>query len=111
MTEDEKKKLESLLIELTEGELSTEQSRWFMEIMRQHPEAKKYYLEYCQIHTMLAWEHGVLGELHLPRPPEESEVSSNPFSLWKPLAAVAALVLIGVALWSPWGDAFQNETG
>ena len=80
MTEDEKKKLESLLIELTEGELSPEHSRRFMEIMRQHPEVKKYYLEYCQIHTMLAWEHGVLGELHLPRP------QKNPRFLRTPLA-------------------------
>jgi hypothetical protein len=111
MTEDEKKKLEFLLMELTEGELSPEHGRWFMEIMCQHPEAKKYYLEYCQIHTMLAWEHGVLGELHLPRPPEESEVSSNSFSLWKPLAAVAALVLIGVALWSQWGTPSKMKPG
>lgn len=111
MTEDEKKKLEFLLMELTEGELSPEHSRRFMEIMRQHPEAKQYYLEYCQIHTMLAWEHGVLCELQLPKPPEESEVSSNSFSLWKPLAAVAALVLIGVALWSQWGTPSKMKPG
>ncbi|MDA7654872.1 FecR domain-containing protein [Akkermansiaceae bacterium] len=111
MTEDEKKKLEPLLMELTEGELSPEHSRRFMEIMGQHPEAKQYYLEYCQIHTMLAWEHGVLSELQMPKPPEESEVSSNFFSLWKPLAAVAALVLIGVALWSQWGTPSKMKPG
>ena len=66
MTEEEKKELESLLMELTEGELSSEQSHRLAEVIRQHPPAKQQYLEYCQVHTMLAWEHGVLGDLHLP---------------------------------------------
>ena len=63
MTEEENKELESLLMELTEGELSSEQSRRLAEVIRQHPAAKQQYLEYCQVHTMLAWEHGVLGDL------------------------------------------------
>ena len=61
MTEEEKKELESLLMELTEGELSSEQSQRLEEVIRQHPRQKQQYLEYCQVHTMLAWEHGCWG--------------------------------------------------
>lgn len=66
MTKDEKKELESLLTELTEGELSSEQSRRLEDLVREHPSAKEMYLEYCQVHTMLAWEHGVLGGAAAP---------------------------------------------
>ena len=66
MTVEERKELESLLMEMTEGELSSQQRHRLAELMRQHPAAKQHYLEYCQVHTMLAWEHGVLGDLQLP---------------------------------------------
>ena len=36
MTEEERKELESLLMELTEGELSSEQSHRLAEVIRQH---------------------------------------------------------------------------
>lgn len=111
MTEEEKKELESLLMELTEGELSTEQSQRLMEMARRYPEARQKYLEYCQVHTMLAWEHGVLGDLHLPDLATTSEPQSISFSLWKPLAIAAALALAGVILWSPWGEPSHMKPG
>ena len=61
MTKQERNELESLLMELTEGDLSSEQSHRLVELMNQSPEAKQQYLEYCQMHTMLAWEHGLYG--------------------------------------------------
>jgi len=76
MTEEERKELESLLMEMTEGELSSEQRHRLAELMRQHPAAKQKYLEYCQVHTMLAWEHGVLGNLQLPNLPDTPELRS-----------------------------------
>ena len=111
MTEEEKKELEPLLMELTEGELSSEQSHRLVELIRQHPTAKQQYLEYCQVHTMLAWEHGVLGDLQLPDLSNTSEPPSDSFSLWKPLAVAAALVLTGVVLWSPWGTPSTMKPG
>ncbi|MDC0259300.1 FecR domain-containing protein [Verrucomicrobiales bacterium] len=111
MTEEEKKELESLLLELTEGELLSEQSHRLMEMIRQHPVAKLQYLEYCQIHTMLAWEHGVLEGLQLPDPLDTPELPSRSFRLWKPLAVAAALVLAGVVLWSKWGEPSKMKPG
>ncbi|MDB4350797.1 FecR domain-containing protein [Verrucomicrobia bacterium] len=102
MTEEEKKELESLLMELTEGELSSEQNHRLRKMIRHHPAAKQQYLDNCQIHTMLAWEHGVLGGLQLPDLSDTSEPPSDSSRLWKPLAAAAAIVLTGVALLSQW---------
>ncbi len=111
MTEDEKEKLESLLMELTEGELSSEQSRRLEDLVREHPSAKEMYLEYCQVHTMLAWEHGVLGGLQLPDLSSTPEIPSGSFRSWKPLAMAAALVLTGVVLWSQWGASSKIKPG
>ncbi|MDC0302555.1 LamG domain-containing protein [bacterium] len=111
MTEEEKKELESLLMELTEGELSSEQCHRLQEMMNQSPKAKQQYLEYCQMHTMLAWEHGVLGGLPLPDLSKETEPPSNAFHFWKPLAMAAALVLAGVILWSPWKTPSKMKPG
>ncbi len=97
MTEAEKKELESLLMELTEGELSSEQNCRLRELIRQDPSARQLYLEYCQVHTMLAWEHGTLGGLPLKDLADPPVLASGSFSLWKPVALAAALVLAGVA--------------
>tara|TARA_R110002049_G_scaffold4601_1_gene31659 strand:+ start:41808 stop:43352 length:1545 start_codon:yes stop_codon:yes gene_type:complete len=111
MTEEENKELESLLMEITESELSPEQSRRLAEVIRQHPAAKQQYLEYCQIHTMLAWEHGVLGDLQLRDLSDTPAPLSASFGFWKPLAMAAAVVLAGVILWSPWDAPSEMKPG
>lgn len=115
MTEEEKKELESLLMEMTEGELSTEQRHRMAELIRQHSTAKQQYLEYCQVHTMLAWEHGVLGNSQLPDRSDTPVPPSGSFSSRKPFATAAALaamlVLAGVILWPQWGAPSRLEPG
>ena len=111
MTMDKRRELESLLMELTESELSSDQRHQLMEFVRQHPSARRLYLEYCQIHTMLAWEHGVLGDLLVSHASETAEPSPNSINLWKRLAVVAALVVVGVFLWSPWGEPAKMKPG
>ncbi len=119
MTDEEQRELQSLLMEMTEGELSPQQRHRLAEVMRQHPAAKQQYLEYCQVHTMLAWEHGVLGDLQLPNTPEPS---SDSFSSWKPLATTPSLVRVaalvagvilfaGVILWSQSGAPSKMKPG
>lgn len=115
MTEEEKKELESLLMEMTEGEPSSEQSHRLAEVIRLHPAAKQQYLEYCQVHTMLAWEHGVLGDLQLPDFSDTREPPADFFSFWKPLTKAAALagvlVLAGVILWPEWDALSKMKPG
>jgi len=114
MTDEEQTELQSLLMELTEGALSSEQGHRLAAIMRQSPAAKQQYLEACQMHTMLAWEHGVLGDLQFdPKPDlaDTSEPHSHSFSVWKPLAMAAALVLAAVVLWSLLLSPFSSVRG
>ncbi|MCO8124539.1 FecR domain-containing protein [Stieleria sp. TO1_6] len=111
MTEEEKNDLESLLMELTEGELSPEQSHRLASVIRQHPAARQLHLEYCQVHTMLAWEHGVLRDLQLPDLSDAPDPPSDFLSFWKPLAVAAALVLAGVILWPRWGARSRMKPG
>ena len=111
MTEEEKKELEPLLMELTEGELSSEQSHRLVEMIRQNPSVKQQYLEYCQMHTMLTWEHGVLVGLQMPDISNTPEVHSDSVGSWKPLAMAAALVLAGVVLWLQWGTPSKMKPG
>lgn len=111
MTEEEKTELDSLLMELTEGELSSEQRLRLAEVLRQHPAAKQQYLEYCQVHTMLAWEHGVLGDLQLPDLSDSPAPLSGSFSVWKPLAMTAALVLAAMIFWLPWRAPVDMKPG
>ena len=89
-------------MELTEGELSSEQGDFLMEMIRQHSEAKQQYLEYCQMHTMLSWEHGVLGDLGSVCCPREERIIPRYFSYIKPLVMVASFALVGLAIWFKW---------
>ncbi|NRB73095.1 MAG: FecR domain-containing protein [Verrucomicrobiales bacterium] len=111
MTLEENKEFESLLMELTEGALLPEQKERLMELARQYPEAKEKYLEYCQVHTMLAWEHGVMGDLQMPEPSITLVPRAGSFSGWKPLAIAAAVALSAVVLWSPWGEGSKMKPG
>ena len=97
MTEVEKKELEFLLMELTEGQLLPEQSHRLVEMIQQYPEAKKQYLEYCQVHAMLAWEHGVLGVGQSPHSLSIHEIQPKSPSTSKRLV-IAALVVCGISL-------------
>lgn len=99
MTGDVKKELESLLMEVTEGQLSTEQRRRLSTIIDAYPDAKQLYLEHCQMHTMLAWEHGVMRDLQLPSPAENPRQVARVVSNWKSFATVAAIALIALTLW------------
>ncbi|MEP3479645.1 MAG: LamG-like jellyroll fold domain-containing protein [Fuerstiella sp.] len=110
MTQEEKNELQSLIMELADGQLSSQQSLRLAELIRQHPEAKQQYLEHCQVHTILAWEHGVLPHRQpslsgTPRP------ASDSFRLWKPLTMAAALLMAAVILWSQWAASPEIKPG
>ena len=111
MTAEEQKELEALLMELTDGQLSSQQSHRLAALTRAYPAAKQLYLEYCQVHTMLAWEHGVLGDLPLPDLSDSPEAPSQSLTIWKPLAVAAALFVAGLFLWSPWSGPSKMKPG
>jgi ferric-dicitrate binding protein FerR (iron transport regulator) len=64
--EEIRPELEALLGALTEGRLDAEGKRRLAAILREHPDARQVYLDYCQMHALLQSAHGVLQALQVP---------------------------------------------
>ncbi len=70
--------LAELLSAQTEGDLDAASARRLAELLRSDAEAMRFYVEYCQVHAILAWEHGVLGT----PPPEAAPCPMPPLPTW-----------------------------
>ena len=86
---------DDLLAGLIDDKLTPEQGQRLAEIVQSDSAARAVFLDHCQLHAALAWEHGVLSGMDFP---EEVTVSAR--SKWtRPLALAAGLVLMAVLLW------------
>lgn len=83
--EEIRPELEALLGAMTEGLLDDAGRKRLSVILHDHPEARQYYVEYCQMHALLKSAH---GELHAMQPPARG--------LWKIVAAAAAVIIVAV---------------
>lgn len=78
-------------------------------LLKNNPEAQSLYVEFCQMHSMLAWEHGVLNEsVFSPKVPTKTSPSSQQARRfrtsfrglgWLSLA-VGLMVTVSVYFWS-----------
>ncbi len=82
--EEIRPELEALLGAMTEGQLDADGRKRLAAILHDHPEARQYYADYCQMHALLKSAH---GELHAMQPPARVP--------WK-LVAAAAVVAVAV---------------
>ncbi len=86
--------LAGLLSEFLDGELDADGQRRLNERLLDDPEAQQAYLDMCELHGALTWEHGmVIGEL----PPQPS-VRRGP-SLLKIAGACVLAASLLVAVW------------
>lgn len=81
--EEIRPELEALLAAMTDGDLDADGRRRLAFILREHPDARQFYLDYCQMHALLQSAHGVLQALEIP--------SRRSRLTW--IAAAAALLL------------------
>lgn len=80
--------LETLLAAMTEGALDGEGRRRLAALVKDDPEARRAYLDHCQMHALLREAHGELTALA----PSRANRSRLPWS-----GAAAAAVLVGVS--------------
>lgn len=80
------RKMESLLTALTEGMLDEVGRHRLGELVRDEPEARRLYLDYCQMHALLKSAHGVLSAVA----PKANRWRRH---LWTCSGVAAALVL------------------
>jgi ferric-dicitrate binding protein FerR (iron transport regulator) len=89
--EEIRPELEDLLGSMSEGRLDGARAKRLSEILKEHPDARQFYLDYCQMHALLESAHGVLQALGNPA------LSRRRILSWS-AAAAALLVLAGAAL-------------
>lgn len=82
--------IETLLAAMTERELDAAGRRRLAELLRDHPDARQFYFDYCQLHALLTDAHGVLQALE-PKPPGRGRLLRA--------AAAGLLAAAGLVLW------------
>ena len=63
MSDEKYAELAGLLQTQLDGTIDKVTKQRLAELLRGDPAAQAYYVEFCQMHAMLAWEHGVLTEI------------------------------------------------
>lgn len=106
--------LESLLSSLFEGDLSAEQQRSLEAFVKNDAKARALYFDYCEMHALLQWEHGVLGAEKSPVAMVAPRIArkSNVWRIWLPLATaalVAAALLLTFMKDGPLPEEAQTE--
>ncbi|TWT78907.1 FecR protein [Planctomycetes bacterium CA13] len=106
MNDRKQLQLSEVLKAQTEGGADEATMSRLAELLRDDPEAQAYYVEYSQMHAMLAWEHGVLPEVTFDDSSpsllhSEKNASSEIRSMrrWRQLAIAATLLLVTSAGW------------
>ncbi|OUT60431.1 MAG: hypothetical protein CBB71_07785 [Rhodopirellula sp. TMED11] len=95
---DSDSELQRLLTELFDGALDNDSATRLQQRLSTDADARGLYLDYCEMHAALAWEHGqVIVDIEpVAVPPERWRLRAT--MIW--LAAMAAsLLLIGAASW------------
>ncbi|MEL7500012.1 MAG: LamG-like jellyroll fold domain-containing protein [Planctomycetota bacterium] len=70
------------------------------QLLRDDPEARDFYIEQCQLHSMLAWEHGTLVGCGIELDDQVSAKSRNRLlHRWRLVAAVASVLFLFSISW------------
>lgn len=75
-------------------------------LLRGNHEAQVFYTNHCQLHTMLAWENGVLPEMVFPAEPnprlnaDQQAISARMIRRWRRLATAASVLIVCLLIWT-----------
>lgn len=93
---------ETLLAGLVEETLTSEERHRLAELVQSDAALRARYLEHCNLHAALAWEHGVLGDMDVPfeSEPFHDEPIAFDFKRWaRPLVWAASFALVCGIVW------------
>ncbi|TWU56451.1 FecR protein [Rubripirellula tenax] len=105
--------LQELLADLLDGELSEDARRRLNERLSSDPQAQALYLDFCETHAALSWEHGlVIADLEPSTrdivPPRTDSISWT--RAWTILATLAATFLVAAIAWYSDSDEVVEPT-
>ncbi|MCC9606121.1 FecR domain-containing protein [Blastopirellula sp. JC732] len=104
MTPQEQQELGELINALLDEGLSDEGRLRLEQLLRDDREAQQYYIEQCQLHSILAWEHGVLSatlfDSQATPPPKQEATSGKSLYLWKLCALAATILFLATFAWN-----------
>lgn len=107
MNDEQKQELLALFDSGINQPIETRSPKRLTDLLRNDPEAQALYVEHCQIHAMLAWEHGTLDRGVFPDAEKSGLATTSPFR-WHWLAIAASLLLISTVSWL-WYSVFSSD--
>ena len=94
--EEIRPELEALLGAMAEGQLDAPAAKRLSQILKEHPDARQFYLDYCQMHALLQSAHGVLQAMENPATVRRRLLTG--------IAAAAAVLVAAGVVWMTRGS-------
>ena len=99
--------LQQLLTEMFDGTIDSESTTRLQQRLRNDPDARELYLDFCEMHAALSWEHGqVIAEIApeiapeiVPQTTVPQKQGSGFETLLRLVAVAASLIMIGGVYW------------
>jgi hypothetical protein len=98
---DKYRELKKLLADMLDGGLDADGRRRIAEFIREDKRARAFYLDYCQMHSMLRWENGLFVDKSVPpvyktRIETKKKILAYRISRLAYVAAAAVIVCVGL---------------
>ena len=101
--------LQPLLMEMLDGTLDPKAADKLQQRLRTDPHAMSFYIDFCEMHAALAWEHGQIVADITPTVAEQKKTKSARVPLlWSGAIAATLLVLASVTLSQRDSNAIPN---
>ncbi|PQO46874.1 LamG-like jellyroll fold domain-containing protein [Blastopirellula marina] len=105
MTPQEREELGALISSLLDESLTADDRQRIEELLQDDPAAQQYYVEQCQLHSILAWEHGVLTSTPfesatLTAAMNDETSAKSSIYLWQLCALAATILFLATFAWS-----------
>lgn len=102
MDQPTEEKIVSLVELMIDGQSSAKTRQELTELIRDNTQARDFYIRQCQLHAMLAWEHGVLPSVEFDSKTAPQKTSMLRSFLPRMSVSLIAFVLLigGVSFWN-----------